>query len=218
MYTQLIYVNLVHYLFMSTCTIPVLLCSLLTEGDVINLLKDCLLEIQRNQRMMLKRLSAREPQVLPWVSTQPMDDDKPSGSGVVNFLAPARALSICTDEEVDFLWETASGLEEDPSSAASTPQQSIMASPSRSAPSTPRDMIVISPSPPRLSSPPLVRFTSPPADHRHPRPRYMRCSHLRLCGSEYHRCRRHLRCTLCSQSGFLLSGHLRSLSPLISHW
>jgi hypothetical protein len=79
-------------------------------------------------------------------------------------------------------------------------------------------MIVISPSPPRLSSPPLVRFTSPPADHRHPRPRYMRCSHLRHCGSEYHRCRHHLRCTLCSQSGFLLRGHLRSLSTLISHW
>ena len=137
--------NVLTYMHLLTSVTPVLLCSLPTEGDALSLLTDCLKEIQRNQQLMLEQLSARGPQVLPWVSSQRMDSDQPTGSGLVNFLAPARVLSACTDEEVDFLWETSSGLEENHSSATSTPRHSHHSS----------DIIMVSPSPsPQLLSPP----------------------------------------------------------------
>ena len=133
--------NVLTYMHLLTSVTPVLLCSLPTEGDALSLLTDCLKEIQRNQQ----QLSARGPQVLPWVSSQRMDSDQPTGNGLVNFLAPARVLSACTDEEVDFLWETSSGLEEDHSSATSAPRHSHHSS----------DIIMVSPSPsPQLLSPP----------------------------------------------------------------
>ena len=137
-----------------------------TDTDVFQLLSDCLMAIKNNQAEMLRRLTPQEPQVLPWAHGP--GGEEPSTSGMQHFLAPVRALSVCTDDEIDYLWKISSNLEEEFLSGSSqplphtiSPSQPRLLSPTIGAfGSESPEPHIISPSPLRLVSPPLAGFMS----------------------------------------------------------
>ena len=54
--------------------------------------------VREDEAAILERPSQREPQVLPWTGNQAVREDELAGSSWLrHFLAPARALSVCTD-------------------------------------------------------------------------------------------------------------------------
>ena len=118
--------------------------TFVTDTDVMGLLTECLMEIRKNQAEMLRWLCEQQqpqPTVLPFVLPAE-GGDGPGSSGLQHFLAPVRALSVCTDDEIDFLWETSSSL-------ASRP-----ATPRSLASGSPHHISVLSSTPPTPMSPP----------------------------------------------------------------